>query len=101
MPAGATEETMERLYDTRQAAELLSVNEREVRRLISNGHLQAKVQPLRGTGARPQKFILASEIQRYLNDLQDAPCASTVPDPRKRARASRRGALAGVIEFVR
>ena len=76
---------MERLYDTRQAGELLGgIHVNDVRNLIASGRLQATVMPIRGRGHRPRQYIKASELQRFIDSL------STLDEARARAKPERR-----------
>lgn len=61
----------DRLYSTSQAGQLLGgINPDDVRRLIRDGKLNAVPMIVRGKGKRPRKYIPASDLQKFIQDLR-------------------------------
>ena len=58
-----------KLLNFHEVGELINLNESDVRRLVRDGKLQAISQIVRGTGTRPRKFVLDSEVERYIKSL--------------------------------
>lgn len=80
---------MDRLYTTTAAGEILGgLHRNDVNILIRDRKLTAVIQPVRGRGTKPRKYIKASELERYMRELEEH--AYTTENPATPPRIRRR-----------
>lgn len=91
MSSATTAEKPGRLLDTAEVGRRLGgACPSDVLHLIRTGKLAAKSLVIRGEGKRPRKYVLESELERYIQNLPDANGAAVpAPEPPKRERGRR------------
>jgi hypothetical protein len=84
---------IDRLFTTAEAGRELGLTSDAVCKLARDGKIEVVTQVVRGEGKSPRKYVRASELQRYIRELND----STKQVEPNRGKKIRRAGLAKEI----
>lgn len=62
---------IDRLFTTAEAGRELGLTSDAVCKLARDGKIEVVTQVVRGEGKSPRKYVRASELQRYIRELND------------------------------